>query len=288
MDLRNWTTGRRAHLVAGLAALAVVAALGGVAYAVTRHGGTAAAGAPASLQPTPVRTTNPGRTATPMRTAAAAPTALPESRFESSLGMQIQVPDAWKVNDQGCNQTSAPSVNRGIGIQTACYTPTPPRKEWATIRPSADEKPATAFDNDVSHLKHQASAIDGVPIERAAGPVTNGMFAGWVNVPARGVQLVARTRALSTLNAILDSAQLVDVDNHGCATTAPTGRPNGNPTSATFVPSHPSAIAVCYYAEDPHGHNLLQSSAVQFGDAGTALAGALNAALSGNARSRPR
>ncbi len=41
-------------------------------------------------------------------------------RIESSLGLEIEVPADWAVNDIRCNQTSAPSVVRDSDVEPAC------------------------------------------------------------------------------------------------------------------------------------------------------------------------
>jgi hypothetical protein len=188
-------------------------------------------------------------------------------RLESSLGAQIAVPANWAVNDSGCGMTTRPSVVRGKGLQTLCYTAEPPTKELAVIEDAP--KPGTA------------TTIDGIAAQRGERRLSDGRYAGWVWVPSRRVTVEARTRDRATTERILHSVRLVDTDHLGCPTRPPIAAKTSG--RSDFVPPDPTTVAVCYYG----GKDRLQASAeIKDGDAHR-LATALNTAPPGRNPNRP-
>ncbi|NJC85364.1 hypothetical protein [Planosporangium mesophilum] len=193
-------------------------------------------------------------------------------RFESSLGAQVAVPAYWEVNDSGCGMTARPSVVRGKGLQTLCYTREPATKELAIIREAPEQS---------SPKQGSPTTIDGVPAQRDEMRLADGRYAGWISVPSRHVTLDVRTRNPQTTDWILHSFRLVDVDHLGCPTRPP--NTTGPPPRAGFVPADPARISVCYYA----GTDRLQASAEITGDEAHRLVGMINAAPPGRNPDRP-
>ena len=217
----------------------------------------------------------------PSETGPGAPptTAAPAGlQYGSSLGMQILVPDDWKHNDTGCHQTAAPSLNFGNGPALMCYTPTPIHKEWATIQGDQSAAVGHEFEGSVTDVHEAATTLDGVAATRGTGKLPNQMYAGWIRVPARNVDLLVRTRSAATTAAILDSAALVDVDHLGCATRKPGGTPVPPPRGAPFIDPGPRQLVVCYYGSEG---STLSSSGVASGAKAADIAAALNAAPDG-------
>jgi hypothetical protein len=211
-----------------------------------------------------------------------APTGL---QYGSSLGMEILVPEDWKHNDTGCHQTAAPSLNFGNGPALMCYTPTPIHKEWATIR--EDQSPAVAdeFEGTVTGVHEATTTLDGVAATRGTGRLPHQMYAGWIRVPTRNVDLLVRTRSAAATAAILDSAALVDVDNLGYATRQPSGTPARPPRGAPFIDPEPRQVVLCYYGSEG---TTLSSSGVASGTKAADIAAALNAAPDGRTPDVPK
>jgi hypothetical protein len=199
-------------------------------------------------------------------------------QYGSSLGMQILVPEDWKHNDTGCHQTAAPSLNFGNGPALMCYTPTPVHKEWATIREDQSPSVAHEFEATVTGVHETATTLDGVAATRGTGRLPNQMYAGWIRVPARNVDLLVRTRSAAATAAILDSAALVDVDHLGCATRQPGGTPVPPQRGAPFIDPEPRQVVLCYYGSEG---TTLSSSGVASGTKAADIAAALNAAPDG-------
>jgi hypothetical protein len=191
-------------------------------------------------------------------------------RFESSLGAQIAVPANWAVNDSGCGITRRPSVVRGKGLQTLCYTREPASKELAIIQEALEPDTVT-----------RATTVAGVPAERGEKRLVDGRYAGWISVPSRHVAVDVRTRDPETTVRILHSLQLVDPDHLGCPTRQPPKATKPQNQNA-FVRSDPATISVCYYG----GKDRLQASA-EIKNNAHQVAAALNAAPLGRNPDRP-
>jgi hypothetical protein len=212
-------------------------------------------GANAMRSPAPVTLNAPSASPTTRNPA-------PGWRWESSLGVEIQVPDSWTVNEFGCNMTDRPTVVRGDYTQFACAKPEPATKEVALIGTGTITESPNA----------RVVVIDGVAALRHEWRYTDGRFAGTVTIAARDVGLSVRTTSADLTNRILDSVRLVDVDHLGCVTTLTTSAPSaltpmpGRPV----LPPAPSRLAICFYA----GEKRLQSSIEVAGtDAETIFAG---------------
>jgi hypothetical protein len=183
---------------------------------------------------------------------SASPTIADESpapgwRWESSLGMEVQVPDTWTVNDFGCGMSDKPTIERGNVNRRACAGYEPPTKEVAFIGSAVSPESPNA----------RSIVVDGVAALRFEWRRTDGRFSGTVSIPSRDVSVEVRTMTKDLTQRILDSARLVDVDHLGCAarTSWPTEMPTvlaGKPS----LPDHPSRLVLCLYG----GQVRLQSS----------------------------
>jgi hypothetical protein len=193
-------------------------------------------------------------------------------RLESSLGVELQVPANWAVNDSGCGMTDRPSIVRAKGISTLCYTPEPTTKELAVIAEAVTAGGQT-----------QPTTVDGVDARRGERRLDDGRYAGWLEVPSRKVGVEVRTRDKATTSLILDSVRLVDIDSRGCTTDPGKLQPAKAASGQSFVPQDPDVISVCYYG----GETRLQASAELTGDAARTLATALNGSPKGGNPDRP-
>jgi hypothetical protein len=203
--------------------------------------------------------------------------AAPEAgwRWESALGVEIQVPDTWTVNEWGCGtMTPNPTVVRGLGAERACRPAEPLTKEIAFIT-TADNTGIGTY--DVAQPLGPTPS-DGTLVERSIGRLNDGRYSGAVRIAARDVAVVVRTRSEDLTTRILDSVREVDTDHLGCAATTswPAHLPKlvaGKPA----LPDHPARLAICAYLGQPR----LQSSTAVTGDTAAAIAAAVNAAKEG-------
>jgi hypothetical protein len=82
----------------------------------------------AGLPATPERVEGPP--ASPAKPEPSAPSAIassPQWRWESSRGLEFQVPGDWAISDIDCGMTDAPTVARAKGVQCECLTREPHR-----------------------------------------------------------------------------------------------------------------------------------------------------------------
>jgi hypothetical protein len=239
---------------------------------------TASAVEPAPSAP-PASTVTPTQAAGPVPTTtpppATAKATAPSWRTESSLGVQIEVPSDWAVNDYGCNMSDRPSVVRAQGAVRMCLTLEQPTKQVALI----EAQSAAAKIAGEGLVKRQVS-LAGVSAERSEARGKDGRYLGWLHVASRGVTVTVKVLDPELRRRILDSAKLVSVDQNGCADQRPVAkRPDPRNTSpgSALVPAAPSALSVCYYGEGAR----LQASARLDGARASELAAALNKAPAG-------
>jgi len=215
---------------------------------------------------------------------AQAPVAGPEGappvgwRLESSLGVEILVPQAWVTNDIGCGMTGKPTVVRGQGVVTACLTREPPTKEVAIIR---------RLGAPLTGLAEKPVSLGDVPARRAAGRGEDGRYAGWVVVPSKDVAVQVWTRSEATTRAILDSVRLVETDHVGCGVHRPVYARRTGGSEGPFVPPDLTSIGICYYGGHELESDLLKTSARLTGPDARRLAAALNTAQPGGNPDRP-
>jgi hypothetical protein len=190
-------------------------------------------------------------------------------RWESSLGLVARVPDAWAVNDFGCNQTDGPTVVRGYGPAEDCFTPEPLTKELANFVMWGAQ--ATLDDILAQALLDPATArseveVDGLAAVRYEGQTPDGRHAGVILVAGRGSALMVRTHSQETTLAILDSLHVPDVDHVGCVYRRPDVFASVWPGDE-FVDPQPVAISVCHYGPPGIPANLFASGELTGADA---------------------
>ncbi|KYG08177.1 hypothetical protein BE21_02035, partial [Sorangium cellulosum] len=209
--------------------------------------------------------------------ASAAPAATPPAaaagwRFESSLGVQIEVPADWAVNDYGCNMSDRPTVVRAQVYQLGCLTPEKPTKQVAQIGADAPEEVKKG-----PEFTRRDVSLGGVNAERTEGRGADGRHFGWLRIPSRQILISVRTHDPEIARRILDSAQLVSVDHNGCPDRRPPKAAHPGARTA-MAPRDPASISICYYG--PRG-DVLRTSARLSGRDAAALAAALNASRPG-------
>lgn len=193
-------------------------------------------------------------------------------RWESSLGMQIQVPDSWTVNEYSCgHMTENPTVVRGQAVQLMCAPAVPPGKEVAFLTTAA------ARDSQLK-LTSAPTTVDGLPAVRAVGRLNDGRYAGSVTVADKDVAVTVFTKSEELTARILDSVRLVDVDHLGCAaaTTVSPADLKPVPGRPAVPPASPNLV-ICLYGDGPR----LQSSTKVTGAAAEEILAAVRAAKEG-------
>jgi hypothetical protein len=193
-------------------------------------------------------------------------------RWESSLGVEVAVPDDWAINDTDCDQTNAPSVVRSQGLVVNCFTPEPPTKQIVEI---ADARTAKDVDRPTD-LTYRDVVIGSVAAERGEGKAADGRAAGWLHIPGIGVIVDVRVKEEKTLQMVLDSVRVVATDHNLCATSRKDMNPVA-PKANTLAPSHASAVSVCYFDKK----SVLQTSTLIEGVEAEKLVDALNATQPG-------
>lgn len=197
-------------------------------------------------------------------------------RWESSLGLELEVPASWAINDYGCGQTDAPTVVRQQGAVLFCDAVGQVAKEVIEISPGGPDSMPLAG------LTAQTARIDSDQVQRAEGPNPDGLWYGWLYVPRRNAVISLRVRDPQLAAHVLDSVRIVDLDHHGCTTTH---RQTPAPAaSSRFVPEDAAQIAVCYFGQD----SVLQASGRITGSQVAYLVGLMNAAPGGMNPDDPR
>jgi len=196
-------------------------------------------------------------------------------RWESSLGIELAVPDEWSVNDTDCNQTSAPTIVRAQGAVDACLTLEAPTKQIVEISPpdpwgdEQDPPPSAEF-------PRQQLVIDGEPVERIEGELADGRAAGWLTFTETKNFIQARVGDRDFLHRIFDSVRVVTVDTHGCATARKSMKLKA-PRAKTLLPAEATEVSICYFDQDQE----LRTSALFEGSEATKLIELLNRAEPG-------
>jgi hypothetical protein len=193
-------------------------------------------------------------------------------RWESSLGVEVAVPDHWTINDTDCNQSDAPTVVRSQGVVFDCFTPEPLIKEIVQIAPAPDAPDVERPDG----LDYRDVMVGAAAAERGEGETADGRAAGWLHIPSIGVIVDVRVKDRETLLMVLDSVRVVAIDNNGCATARKDMGPVA-PKGDALVPSRANAVSVCYFGQS----DVLQASAWITGAAAQDLVDALNGSPAG-------
>lgn len=193
-------------------------------------------------------------------------------RWESSLGIEVAVPNDWTINDTDCDQTDAPSVVRSQGLVWNCFTPEPATKQIVEI---ADALTAQNLERPVP-LTYRDVMIGSTAAERGEGEIGDGRAAGWVHVPSIGVIVDVRVKNEETLHMVLDSIRVIDTDHNLCLTSRKDMGPVA-PKADTLAPGQAHAVSVCYFDRK----DVLQASTLIEGVEAQDLVDNLNAAQSG-------
>ncbi|WP_437498574.1 hypothetical protein [Sorangium sp. So ce1099] len=268
-----------------LAAGALGLGMAACARAAPDASGTAAAGSRTAASAGPAADATPIASPAPVASppvASPAPSATPPPagaagwRIESSLGVQIEVPAGWAVNDYGCNMSQGPTVVRAQGAQRTCLTRETPAKQVAIIGPDAPDDAMKG-----PGLTRRGVSLGGVSAERTEGRGADGRYLGWLRIPSQRVLVSVRAHDPEVARRILDSAQVVSVDHNGCPARRPPGkRPQATHPGArsAMAPGNPSSISICYYGT---AADALLTSARLSGQEAAALAAALSSAAPG-------
>lgn len=196
-------------------------------------------------------------------------------RWESSLGVEVAVPEDWSVNDTDCNQTDAPTIVRSQGAVNDCLTPEPPTKQIVEITREdhgRGEEPAPPAELAVEEI-----TIDGERAQRIEGTTPDGRAAGWLRFPGLDDVLVrARVHDQELLHRILDSVRVVDVDANGCAAAREDMRAKP-PRASTLLPRAATSVSICFFGQD----DVIAASELVDGEKAAKLADLLNRAKPG-------
>ncbi|MFL6073528.1 MAG: hypothetical protein ACJ73S_09050 [Mycobacteriales bacterium] len=245
--VRERIAGRRTRrrLLAAVAALVCAGAAGGTAV-------VAAAGGGGDHQPAP--TTG--------------------WRWESSLGLEVQVPADWSVNDLGCGKTHRPTVLRALDT-AAVQAPTGCRLQ---LSPHTDHARIEVLRPAPTDLPVHNITLNGAGGISAEGRTSDGRYTGWLYIRSPQVSLTVVTGNAATTHRILHSARLVAVDHLGCPTRDSDRRTSPLAEgSAPFVPPGQVSAVACLYQPDQPIDNRLSASAALPPANVSALANALNA-----------
>jgi hypothetical protein len=197
---------------------------------------------------------------------------LPGWRWESALGIEVEVPADWAINDIDCNMTDAPTVAHPRRGGRSCFTPEPPSKqviEFISYDGRAVPEPAAPEGLVVAPV-----VLGTDKAERAEGRATDGRFLGWLRVPRLQAALSVRVRDRATVERVLASARIVDVAHDGCATSRAAMRPAPPARSQGLVPEDTSSLVLCSYGDS----DVLRASVRLEGEAASRHAATLNGA----------
>lgn len=181
-------------------------------------------------EPTPDPTPDPAPPAAPAELVGEVLAPPADMQWVSSLGVEILVPAAWSINNTGCGQSSAASVARGQLIALTCWTPEPVDKTIAAIGSAAlGWIPAQDIDTGEPGwtqppdpvMTYESTTVDGRSAQLGHADLADGRTAGVLRVPAADVAVVVRSTNPETVERVLASARLVEIDSAGCPTERP-------------------------------------------------------------------
>jgi hypothetical protein len=200
-------------------------------------------------------------------------------RWESSLGLELEVPSAWAINDHSCSMRDAPAIERAPGARRGCLTPESPTKQLIELLPYQEWEKVAAPEG----LVPRAITVGRLRAERAEGRSKDGRFLGWLHVPRLRAYVSMRVFEQATVRHVLDSVRVVDVDHLGCPTRRDAIGTKPPTALHSLVPANSSTIVFCYYADSDV---LAASTRVEASDA-LRIAAALDALLPGRNVDRP-
>jgi hypothetical protein len=173
-------------------------------------------------------------------------------RWESSRGLEFQVPAGWGINDLSCGTPLDDTVLRVVGPQGECALSRPSRVQTASID-AAEPVPG--------RLRARTVTVGKVRARRAEGQRPDGWYTGWLQVRSPRATLTVVTRDAATTRHILDSARPVTVDRLGCTTHENGETSPAVPAGPAFVPASQVSAVACMYAAGGPDDGLLEASA---------------------------
>jgi len=156
-------------------------------------------------------------------------------------GVQLFVPQGWKLGDQFCGTAQSDTVLKP-GPVLGCLPPYVPGLTVVEYRDGIEELP-----------KARDAEVSGYPATRGSVRLTQETGVREVLVlPELDVTVSVRSPDRARARALLDTAQVVDVDVLGCAARLPSTEPPVPevPGAAEHVlPGDPVAVVLCQYGD---------------------------------------
>ncbi|SDO82273.1 hypothetical protein SAMN04515671_2068 [Nakamurella panacisegetis] len=241
----------------------------------------------------------------PPATGGAPHTATPStSRIVTFGNLSLDVPKAWKLNDQKCGQPLSNTVLIPASGAPACGIPTRPVTALWLYRddllpPSLLAKPDTGLPanvlSDMAAPERPLSSattvgqVAGIPAKITSGAPTDALHRTLYVLPSIHVAVLISSPDASLIGSLIASARLVDQDQNGCVATlsdpsAVVGgkSPARGGADQQLVPGAPESAVACRYLKG----TLAQSASVS-AESLTTLIAAMNDAPSGLSVHRP-
>ena len=170
----------------------------------------------------------------------------------ASAGLQVTVPATYDVMGKACFVRDVPQDLPGVvtvdgRLASGCFSGTPFPGTTVSI---------VASDTDLATLAPLATApttVGDLNARTGRGELTDGEVASVLLIPDRAAVLVRNTDEAAA-QAILATAEVVETDANGCATTAPdtAGLAGASvpPAGQFAVTAEPTAATVCQYRGD--------------------------------------
>ena len=253
---------RRARVAAVGVVVAVLAVTGGVALAINQRT-SAAADVAGSDSP------------------SLTPTDVPDGwRLVSNEGLEVGIPKSWPLSPVNCETPKTSTLIVTGGAAPACLGIDPPH--LTVVRVERSDSAEREAPDDEKNVIRRAIAVSGLPATERISTLSDGRTRLVVNVPSRGVSLVAAGPDPALLERIAGTARVFDVDLNGCSWQVP-DRPSWDRTSShkAIDVGQPTSVTVCSYA------GTLETSATLRGEEAASLVTALGRAKSGESPDAP-
>ena len=210
----------------------------------------------------------------PAQEVALTPATVPPGQQAVSWhGVQVFVPEGWRIGDLRCHEPQSDTVIVP-GARDDCGTALVPGLTVVEFTAGAD---SVAGSREVE--------VSGQSGRRGTVPLTEepGVLAVLV-LPDLDVTVSVRSPDAGTAEALLDTAQVVEVDARGCASTLPATTPSAPDVvgaSERVLPGDPVRVILCEY-----GDLRLERSGTLPAEQVRAFQAALDAASVGTSPSR--
>ena len=177
----------------------------------------------------------------PADTVVGAVAAPPGQRAVSWHGVQVFVPQQWRLGDTHCGVAQRDTVVVP-GIVNSCLPPAVPGLTVVTFSDRSTELPDDLRDVEVS----------GVPARRGTStpPDESTATLAVLELPLLEVVVTVRSPDPARAQALLDTAQIIEVDEIGCASSLPGPTPPDSdvPGAADrILPGEPVRVVACEY-----------------------------------------